>query len=165
MRIVLITNDDFSMWHFWRGLIRTLKARSVDVLVVTPDGPFVPALLGIGARHRAVRLKRFMSPWSDMWFCVGLYRLFKAEQVDLVCNITVKPNVYGAIVGKLAGVQRIVGMVEGLGYGFNEGRAWQGKVRAVSYTHLRAHETVLDLVCRLLLAKKKQHCYHGPSTQ
>ena len=26
---------------------------------------------------------------------------------------------------------------------------------AVSYTHLRAHETVLDLVCRLLLAKKK----------
>ena len=26
---------------------------------------------------------------------------------------------------------------------------------AVSYTHLRAHETVLDLVCRLLLVKKK----------
>ena len=28
---------------------------------------------------------------------------------------------------------------------------------AVSYTHLRAHETVLDLVCRLLLEKKKTH--------
>ena len=28
-------------------------------------------------------------------------------------------------------------------------------VAAVSYTHLRAHETVLDLVCRLLLEKKK----------
>ena len=28
--------------------------------------------------------------------------------------------------------------------------------RSVSYTHLRAHETVLDLVCRLLLEKKKQ---------
>ena len=28
----------------------------------------------------------------------------------------------------------------------------------VSYTHLRAHETVLDLVCRLLLEKqKRQH--------
>ena len=27
-------------------------------------------------------------------------------------------------------------------------------VDAVSYTHLRAHETVLDLVCRLLLEKK-----------
>ena len=28
-------------------------------------------------------------------------------------------------------------------------------IAAVSYTHLRAHETVLDLVCRLLLEKKK----------
>ena len=27
----------------------------------------------------------------------------------------------------------------------------------VSYTHLRAHETVLDLVCRLLLEKKKHN--------
>src|SRR5664280_3052848 len=26
---------------------------------------------------------------------------------------------------------------------------------SVSYTHLRAHETVLELVCRLLLEKKK----------
>ena len=27
---------------------------------------------------------------------------------------------------------------------------------SVSYTHLRAHETVLDLVCRLLLEKKNR---------
>ena len=29
----------------------------------------------------------------------------------------------------------------------------------VSYTHLRAHETVLDLVCRLLLEKKTNNLY------
>ena len=29
------------------------------------------------------------------------------------------------------------------------------EITAVSYTHLRAHETVLDLVCRLLLEKKQ----------
>ena len=29
-------------------------------------------------------------------------------------------------------------------------------IKSVSYTHLRAHETVLDLVCRLLLEKKKK---------
>ena len=34
------------------------------------------------------------------------------------------------------------------GIGPDEGRP------PVSYTHLRAHETVLDLVCRLLLEKK-----------
>jgi len=31
-----------------------------------------------------------------------------------------------------------------------------GFATPVSYTHLRAHETVLDLVCRLLLEKKKK---------
>ena len=32
-----------------------------------------------------------------------------------------------------------------------------GNVSTVSYTHLRAHETVLDLVCRLLLEKNQNH--------
>ena len=35
---------------------------------------------------------------------------------------------------------------------------------AVSYTHLRAHETVLDLVCRLLLEKKKKKHSAATST-
>ena len=40
----------------------------------------------------------------------------------------------------------------------NGGKLIKGQsatVNAVSYTHLRAHETVLDLVCRLLLEKQK----------
>ena len=48
----------------------------------------------------------------------------------------------------------------GLSYvasGNYEGEHWLATfaVLTVSYTHLRAHETVLDLVCRLLLEKKK----------
>ena len=48
--------------------------------------------------------------------------------------------------------------------GRSKGRAslWERVVApaTVSYTHLRAQETVLDLVCRLLLEKKKyiEHC-------
>ena len=30
-------------------------------------------------------------------------------------------------------------------------------INAVSYTHLRAHETLMNLVCRLLLEKKKRN--------
>ena len=39
--------------------------------------------------------------------------------------------------------------------------------KSVSYTHLRAHETVLDLVCRLLLEKKKEKTRqkHTPVTR
>ena len=31
------------------------------------------------------------------------------------------------------------------------------EIATVSYTHLRAHETVLDIVCRLLLEKNKHY--------
>src|SRR5665811_1579850 len=37
---------------------------------------------------------------------------------------------------------------------YDEGQdIWPKRYATVSYTHLRAHETVLDLVCRLLLEK------------
>src|SRR5450756_2670601 len=36
------------------------------------------------------------------------------------------------------------------------GTSWRGPI-SVSYTHLRAHETRHDLVCRLLLEKKKDN--------
>ena len=44
-----------------------------------------------------------------------------------------------------------------LKYGFGARNIAMGDAGTapVSYTHLRAHETVLDLVCRLLLEKKK----------
>ena len=48
------------------------------------------------------------------------------------------------------GARVVVGVVAA-----REGAA-QHRVVPVSYTHLRAHETVLDLVCRLLLAKKNK---------
>ena len=41
-----------------------------------------------------------------------------------------------------------------------EGEGDVARLQAVSYTHLRAHETVLDLVCRLLLEKKKYQAIH-----
>src|SRR5678809_37082 len=34
---------------------------------------------------------------------------------------------------------------------------WRGYLNPVSYTHLRAHETKANIVCRLLLEKKKQN--------
>ena len=42
---------------------------------------------------------------------------------------------------------------------FREDLYFRLNVIPVSYTHLRAHETVLDLVCRLLLEKKKKNNY------
>ena len=45
--------------------------------------------------------------------------------------------------------------IEAAGFVDESLRGLNGAAAPVSYTHLRAHETVLDLVCRLLLEKKK----------
>ena len=48
--------------------------------------------------------------------------------------------------------------LKNIAYGWSDKGA--KKVAAVSYTHLRAHETVLELVCRLLLEKKNTKLQH-----
>ena len=57
----------------------------------------------------------------------------------------------------------VLGILAGFGFSALVPTRYQGQVTffvsnptSVSYTHLRAHETVLDLVCRLLLEKKKK---------
>src|SRR5678809_1558641 len=71
-----------------------------------------------------------------------------------------KPN---SALRKVAKV-RLTNKIEVIAYIPGEGHNLQehsivllrgGRVKAVSYTHLRAHETGRNLVCRLLLEKKK----------
>ena len=57
-------------------------------------------------------------------------------------------------IGGVDGIQ-LAGDPTRLGHPGRSRTELQNGSGAVSYTHLRAHETVLDLVCRLLLEKKK----------
>ena len=55
------------------------------------------------------------------------------------------------------GLGSMVGTMSMSGQQYNSSNKHDHKgIEPVSYTHLRAHETVLDLVCRLLLEKKKK---------
>ncbi len=135
------------MWHFFRGLISALLARGIKVLVVTPPGPYVAALQELGATHVAVAIPRFVHPVGDVAMLRALLRVFRREAPDVVCNITVKPIVYGALAARLAGVPRVVGMVEGLGYGFLERGGWRVRtLRAVVSGLLRVGCRLSDLI-------------------
>eukprot|EP00825_Cyclidium_porcatum_P021592 TRINITY_DN24029_c0_g1_i2.p1 TRINITY_DN24029_c0_g1~~TRINITY_DN24029_c0_g1_i2.p1 ORF type:complete len:119 (+),score=14.05 TRINITY_DN24029_c0_g1_i2:257-613(+) len=52
--------------------------------------------------------------------------------------------------------QEIIFNKRGIGYFVSQGAVKMIRRMTVSYTHLRAHETRHDLVCRLLLEKKKK---------
>ena len=72
--------------------------------------------------------------------------------IELLVVILVAGVMMAAILGLLLGGIRVFA---------SEGVRMQNqddvRLGTVSYTHLRAHETVLDLVCRLLLEKKNKH--------
>ena len=67
-------------------------------------------------------------------------------------NINTSYMMYLAVLGSLIHGFSIPASIE---LGLREQGFRKGLFGSVSYTHLRAHETVLDIVCRLLLAKTK----------
>lgn len=131
-KVALVLNDDFSMWHFHRGLIRALKARGAEVFVLTPAGPYVEKLERIGAVHLPISVYRFLSPLRDVKLFIDLYRLFRRRRFDIVHTITIKPNVYGTVAARLAGRRFVVGLICGLGYTF--GRSDGLRQRIVHWT-------------------------------
>src|SRR5665647_3773731 len=89
---------------------------------------------------------------NNSWLCVGLdpdgtvgdtfdfnQRIISAT-LDLVCCYKINTAFYEA-----RGPSGIEALIKTVQY-----------IKAVSYTHLRAHETDSYLVCRLLLEKKKK---------
>ncbi len=120
MKIALILNDDFSMWHFRGGLIKALVSKGIDVCVIVPPGPYVSKIEAIGARCLPIAMNRFITPFQDLKLISQLYKVFKSEQFDLVHNMTIKPNIFGTVAAKLAGIPRIVCLVSGIGYVFSD---------------------------------------------
>lgn len=114
------------MWQFRRGLISALRRRGAQVFLITPDGPYVPRLTALGAVHIPVPMNRFVTPGGDLTLLYRLYRVFRSIRPDIVHTMTIKPNIYGSMAARWAGVPRVVGLVSGLGYAFQGGDGWKG---------------------------------------
>ena len=73
-----------------------------------------------------------------------------ADETYLETDFTSDDNLVDFVfLGNLGIAQNLISVLEAV-----------NKIKAVSYTHLRAHETDSYLVCRLLLEKKKKNTYN-----
>jgi N,N'-diacetylbacillosaminyl-diphospho-undecaprenol alpha-1,3-N-acetylgalactosaminyltransferase len=120
MKIALILNDDFSMWHFRGGLIEALVSKGMEVCVIVPPGSYLSKLEAMGARCIPIAMNRFITPLQDLKLLFQLYNVFRVEKFDLVHNMTIKPNIFGTLAAKLAGTKKIVCLVSGIGYVFSD---------------------------------------------
>jgi len=65
-------------------------------------------------------MDRFISPVNDLLLFPRLFWTLKKGQFDLVHNMSIKPNIYGTIAAKMAGVKKVVCLLSGTGFAFAE---------------------------------------------
>jgi N,N'-diacetylbacillosaminyl-diphospho-undecaprenol alpha-1,3-N-acetylgalactosaminyltransferase len=119
MTITLISPDALSVRLFCTHIVRQfLRIPGARVIVVSDVGEHEAELREIGAESIPVPFARFTAPFSDVRLIWRLYRILKRERADFVFNLSTKPNLYGTIAARLAGVPEIVSYVVGLGVAF-----------------------------------------------
>lgn len=115
MKIALVVTENFSAWHFRRGLLKAAVKSGLDTYLITPPGEYDALLTGLGVTHIPAQVDRVINPWQDLRFVGSLYATCRKYKFDIVHNISIKPNIYGALAGRCAGIRCIVGSVTGLG--------------------------------------------------
>lgn len=124
-RIALFANTDWYLYNFRLSLAEALRAKGVEVLLISPDGPYGEQLVAKGFRWIALPMaRRGLNPFREAGLILQIARLLKQEKVDLVHGFTIKAAVYAGLAGRIAGLRAWVASVTGLGWTFiNQGLA------------------------------------------
>lgn len=119
MKLMFVANYMWDIYIFRAGVLRAMLEDGHEVIVVAPDDKRVDMEKEfLGIKSISINLnKRGMNPIEDIKLCRDLYKLYKKEKPHLIFHYTIKPNIYGTIAAKLAGIPSIA-IMTGLGYSF-----------------------------------------------
>jgi len=129
-RVLIVYNTAYYVYNFRRPLIRRLIALGYEVHVAAPLDEHARRLeTEEGVTFHETRLDgKGLSPFSDLAYCLGLVRLYGRLKPFAVLHYTIKPNIYGSIAARIAGVPAIDN-VTGLGAAFSMESPLQSLVR------------------------------------
>lgn len=116
MRVAIVINTSWNIWNFRRGLVKALQAAGHEVLAIAPPDAYSGRLESeLGCRYVPILMEnKGTNPIKDAQLTRRFLTIYKREQPDVVLHFTIKPNIYGTLAAKLAGVPSI-NNVSGLG--------------------------------------------------
>ncbi|SIO67868.1 glycosyltransferase family 4 protein [Paraburkholderia phenazinium] len=118
LRITLVCNTAWAIYTYRQGLIRELVARGVEVTVLAPRDRTFDLLGAMGCRCIDLPVaSKGTNPRDDLRTLWALFRRYRSIRPHIVFHYTIKPNIYGSIAAKLAGVDSVA-VTTGLGYVF-----------------------------------------------
>lgn len=121
MKVLVLTADANTLVYHRGDLIRDFAAHGCEVVTAAAeDYPHVREYVGaVGGRHRAIRMMRSkVNPLKDIVTLWDMWCLFRSEKPDALFAYTIKSVVYGCVVARLAGIQRVYALLPGLGFTF-----------------------------------------------
>ena len=107
MKILQVTNVDFSLRHFLLPLMRALRDQGHDVVGVCAPGPLLDDVRAEGLRVEPLPLARSLSPRAQWTALRALVRLVRAERPDLVHAHMPISGFLARLAARLCGVPHI----------------------------------------------------------
>lgn len=99
-----------------------------EVHVACPDLGHAHRITALGFIHHNVELNRGgLNPVADFSAFIKLTFFLAKLRPDVLHNVSIKPVIYGATAGTIVGLNRIVCLINGLGYAF-EAKGLKGKI-------------------------------------
>jgi glycosyltransferase involved in cell wall biosynthesis len=116
VRVAVVINTSWNIWNFRRGLVKALQAAGHEVLAIAPPDAYSARLESeLGCRYVPILMEnKGTNPIKDAQLTRRFLTIYKRERPDVVLHFTIKPNIYGTLAAKLAGVASI-NNVSGLG--------------------------------------------------
>ena len=107
MKIIEVTNVDFSLRHFLLPVMRGLRARGHEVIGVSADGPLLEVARAEGFRIVALPLARTVSVRAQWRAFRALVKIFRTERPDLVHAHMPISGFLARVAARVAGVPRV----------------------------------------------------------
>ena len=123
MKIIEVTNVDFSLRQFLLPLMRGIRARGHEVIGVSAEGPLLDGVRDEGFHVVALPFVRRLSPLAQLRALGALVRLFRAERPDLVHAHMPVSGFLARVAARLAGVPRVAYTCHG--FLFNQSGSWR----------------------------------------
>jgi glycosyltransferase involved in cell wall biosynthesis len=100
-------------------LIKEFCSLNYKVYALSPADAYTKYLEKYGVEHIDIKISRSgLNPLQDILLLFKLIEIFRRYKPDIIQLFTIKPNIYGTIAGRIAGVKNIYNMITGLGYIF-----------------------------------------------
>ena len=130
MKVIEVTNVDFSLRHFLLPLMRGIRARGHEVIGVCAEGPLLDGVRDEGFRVVGLPFVRRVSPLAHLRALLALVRLFRAERPDLVHAHMPISGFLARLAARIAGVPRVAYTCHG--FLFNQSGSWPRRSLALA---------------------------------